>query len=164
MTPSVSPGANDDDDVSKGALPDVCVPLQLRRRKALTTITRPGAFYHVGSRCLHLLCTMDERHAHTPTSKSYTLRSSFTVPQLTPLSAPICVNMSNPGTQQLIWGKKQSLANLFYPYSIPCLYQEMKLCINRASSCLHIRDLQTKTLFALSFVTMHFFYIIIMCF
>lgn len=103
MTPSVSPGDNDDGDVSKGALPDVCVPLQLSRRKALTTITRPGAFYHVGSRSLHLLCTMDEQHTHADVQVIYiTLRSSFTVPQLTPLSAPICVYMSNPETQQLI--------------------------------------------------------------
>lgn len=64
MTPSVSPGDDDDGDVSKGALPDVCVPIQLSRRKALRTITRQGAFYHVGSRSLHLLCTMDERHTH----------------------------------------------------------------------------------------------------
>lgn len=49
MTPTTPPGDNNDDDVSKGALPEVCVSLQLSRHKAHTTPTPPGAFYHVGS-------------------------------------------------------------------------------------------------------------------
>lgn len=63
MTPSVPPGDHDDDDVSKGALPDVCVPLQLGRCNTLETPTQPGGFYHVGWGSSHLN-TMDE-HTHT---------------------------------------------------------------------------------------------------